>query len=253
MFTKALLKIPASTMVNGITTAHLGPPDHTLALSQHKLYRRALEDCDVSVTLLEADEAYPDSVFIEDTAVVTDRFAILTRPGAPSRRGETASVRKKLEELFGQVHSIEAPANLDGGDVMQCGTRFFIGLSGRTNREGVHQFSELVKAYGYTTVPVTIGEMLHLKTGVSYLESNTLLMSGDLEDHPHFTDFHRITVPPEETYAANSLWINGRVLVAEGHPLTSGKLKDAGYSIIPVPMGEFRKLDGGLSCLSLRF
>lgn len=253
MFTQALLKLPAASLVDGITTANLGKPDHALALKQHDLYRRALEDCEVSVTLLEADDSYPDSVFIEDTAVVTDHFAIITRPGAESRRGETGAVQQKLAELFGEVHTIESPAMLDGGDVMQCGSRFFVGLSGRTNREGVNQFSELVKDYGYSTIPVTIGEMLHLKSGVSYLENDTLLIAGDMMDHPHFKDFQRIAVPPEEAYAANSLWLNERILIPEGYPLTAQKLKEKGYQVIPVSMSEFRKLDGGLSCLSLRF
>jgi len=252
MFTQALIKKAAPTIADGITSADMGKPDYKLARKQHELYRQALEDCGVSVWVLEVDDSYPDSVFIEDTAVVTDRFAVITRPGAESRRGETTAVKMKLEELYSRIHFIESPALLDGGDVMQCGSRFFVGLSERTNREGVRQFSELVKAYEYTTVPVTIGGMLHLKTGVSYLENNTLLITKGLYDHPHFKDFQRISVPPEEAYAANSLWLNEKVLIPEGFPLTTQKLRETGYQLIPVPMSEFRKLDGGLSCLSLR-
>ncbi len=253
MYTQALVKLPAETLVDGITTADLGQPDYDLALRQHQLYRQTLEDCGVRVKVLEAQADYPDSVFIEDAAVVTSRFAVITRPGAPSRRGEVEPVREELRNLVGPTGEIESPGILDGGDVMQCGFTFFVGLSSRTNREGFRQFSEFVGHFGYDAAPVSIEDMLHLKTGVAYLEYNNLLISRDLQDHPAFSSFNKMVVPPQEAYAANSLWINGRVLVPEGFPQTLHMLKEQGYKTIPLPVSEFRKLDGGLSCLSLRF
>jgi dimethylargininase len=253
MFTHAILRKPASTMVHGITGANLGKPDHRLALKQHELYRHALEHFGLSLTVMEADEHHPDSVFIEDAAVVTKEFAVVARPGAPSRRGETGAVAQKLGELFDDTARIKPPALLDGGDVLQCGFTFFVGLSERTNRAGASQFADLVGRYGYTTLLVSVENMLHLKSGVSCLGEDTLLIAGDLMDEPLFANFQKIQVPDEEKYAANSLYMNGQVLIPEGYPVTAKMLKDRGYRVNPLPVSEYRKLDGGLSCLSLRY
>ncbi|MTI89416.1 MAG: N(G),N(G)-dimethylarginine dimethylaminohydrolase [Balneolaceae bacterium] len=253
MFTKTLLRKPCPNLVNGITEAKLGTPDYHKALLQHNRYADTLRRLGLEVRILEADNRFPDSVFVEDVAVCTSKMAIITRPGAASRSGETAAIKNTLHSYFNQLESIAPGGTLDGGDVMMVGAHFYIGLSDRTNEEGANQFLNILRKYDMDGTKVTMNDMLHLKTGVSYLENNTLLVSGEFVGHPAFEPFDTITIPPEEAYAANALWINGTVLIAAGYPAAQEKIEAAGYNTIEVEMSEFQKLDGGLSCLSLRF
>ena len=253
MFSRALVKTPCQNMISGITNANLGQPDHALALAQHCAYIKALEACDLEVTVLPADEAYPDSVFIEDTCLVTRACAIITHPGADTRKGEVCAVRSAMEKFGLPIEIITAPGTLDAGDVMMVGDHFYVGLSGRTNKEGFRQLKEILDRHGMTSSPIPLSSVLHLKTGISYLENNMLLVWGEFEEKAEFQDFQRIRVPAEEGYAANSLWINGRVLVPSGHEKTRDLIAALGYTIIELDVSEYRKLDGGLSCLSLRF
>ena len=252
MYTQAILKQPSKSLVHGITSANLGKPDYNLALKQHDQYRNALEDCGLSTVILPAEEPFPDSVFIEDAAIVTGHMALITRPGAESRRGETRAVNRLLESMYPAVEHIDSPGMLDGGDVMQCHDRLYVGLSERTNREGIRQFAAIASRYGYVTITVPLTDMLHLKTGIAYLQHNNLLVVETLVDRREWDGDNKIVVSNEEAYAANSLWINGRVLIPAGFPATRNKLIEAGYDVTEVPVSEFRKLDGGLSCLSLR-
>lgn len=240
-------------MIHGLTEASMGPPDYLKALDQHANYIEALRSCGLQVRVLEADPAYPDSVFVEDVALCTSDFAVSTNPGAPSRNGEKEGMKPILQSSFRQVEFIEAPGTLDAGDVMMAGRHFYIGISGRTNQEGAEQLIGILEKYDRSGEKVLLHKMLHLKSGASYLEQNTLLVSGKFTRHPSFRNFHRIEVAPEEAYAANSLWINHRVLVPEGFPRTRKRIEQAGYETLPVDVSEFQKLDGGLSCLSLRF
>ena len=253
LFTKALVRKPCRNLVNGLSTSCLGRPDYGKALAQHAAYIEALKACGLAVTVLEADEGFPDSVFIEDTAVLCERTAVITRPGAPSRLGEEAAVAAALEAFYPRLEAIRAPGTLEGGDVMRAGDCFYVGLSARTNEEGAGQFAAILKRHGYEVVLVPLREVLHLKTGMAYLENGRLLTGGEFLDHPRFGSFEVIPVPQEESYAANSLWVNGKVLVAAGFPRTRKAIEKAGYQAIPLDVSEFRKLDGGLSCLSLRF
>jgi dimethylargininase len=253
MFSNALVRTPCRGMVNGLSTSGLGRPDYEKALAQHAAYVEALRGCGLAVTVLDADEAYPDSVFIEDTAVLSERAAVVTRPGAPSRRGEEAVVARALRSFYPRLEAIRAPGTLEGGDVFRAGDRFFIGLSARSNPEGARQLAELLRDQGYAAVAVPLREVLHLKTGVSYLEHGRLLACGEFLDQPLLSSFDRIPVPAAESYAANSVWVNGRVLVPAGFPETLRLVAGLGYDAVPVDVSEFRKLDGGLSCLSLRF
>jgi dimethylargininase len=240
-------------MVHGLSAAGQGRPDPVKALEQHAAYVEALCDCGLAVTALEADEAYPDSVFVEDTAVLSARAAVITRPGAPSRRGEERAVARALGEFYPSLEAILAPGTLEGGDVMRAGDRFFVGLSARTNEDGVRQFAAILQRCGYEAIPVPLRDVLHLKTGISYLEENRLLACGEFLGQQLLSSFTTIPVPPAESYAANSLWINGRVLVPSGFPLTRKAIEKAGYATVALDVSEFRKLDGGLSCLSLRW
>lgn len=253
LFTKALVRTPCRAMVNGLSTSGLGRPDYEKALAQHDAYVEALRGCGLAVTVLAADEAFPDSVFIEDTAVLSEKTAVVTRPGAPSRRGEEKAVAAALQNFYGRLEAIRAPGTLEGGDVLRAGDRFYVGLSARTNEDGARQFAAILQGHGYEAIPVPLREVLHLKTGISYLGHNRLLACGEFLDQPLLSSFERIPVPAGESYAANSLWINGRVLVPAGFPGTLRLVSGLGYDAVPVDVSEFRKLDGGLSCLSLRF
>ncbi|MDA3788277.1 MAG: arginine deiminase-related protein [Desulfobacula sp.] len=253
MFTRAIVKTPCRNMVNGISTASLGKPDYDLALKQHKDYIHALKKCGLKVVVLDPDESFPDSTFIEDACLITPQCAIITNPGAPSRRGETIQISETIKELDLPVESIQNPGTLDAGDIMMVKDHYFAGLSDRTNIEGASQLNLILEKYGLTSSTITLKNVLHLKTGISYLENNNLLAFGEFLTLPALSNFNILSVDQDESYAANSVWINGNVLVPMGFPKTCKMIKTAGYQTIEVDVSEFRKLDGGLSCLSLRF
>ena len=252
-FTRAIVRTPCERLSEGLSSAALGRADYDLAMVQHQKYIEALQYCGLDVRVLAPDREYPDSTFVEDTALLIPNAAIITRPGASSRRGETESMHEVLKNYFDNIHQIDAPGTLEAGDVMMTGSHFYIGISDRTNAEGATQLISILEKYGMTGSAVEINGMLHLKSGVSYLENNTLLVVSMLETHFAFSGMDIIPVPLQESYAANSLWVNGHVLVPEGFPVTLRNIISAGYDPIVLNMSEFRKLDGGLSCLSLRF
>jgi dimethylargininase len=252
IFTRAIVRAVPETIDAGITSANLGKPDYVKACEQHDRYVGALEKCGLKVTVLDADERYPDSVFIEDTAVVTDRCAIVANPGAAGRRGEVHKVEEVLSGLHENVERIVSPGTLDGGDVLQVGDHFYVGLTRRTNREGAEQLSALLRGYGFSTSFVELRRFLHLKTGVAYLGGNDLVVTGELVANDEFECFDKIFVTPEEEYCANCIRVNDHVLVAGGCEKTTEKIVERGYEVIELEMSEFRKVDGGLSCLSLR-
>jgi dimethylargininase len=258
MFSKAIVRQPGKSLVDGITTAGLGAPDYELAMQQHDRYVDALKLCGLEVTVLPADEDYPDGLFIEDAALVMSGCAISTRPGATARRGEVGKVASELGAFYDKVEAIEAPGTLDAGDIMMVGQHFYIGLSERSNQAGAEQLIEILKAHGYSGSMVAFSEALHLKSSVSYLghsypSDNRLVITGELCAKPEFAEFDHIEIDADEAYAANCVWINNRVLVASGYPKASKAIADLGYQVIELDVSEFRKLDGGLSCLSLRF
>jgi len=253
MFTNAIVRKPCKNMVNGITSAKLGQPDYQNALRQHANYVDALKKCGLKVTVLDGDEDYPDSVFVEDTALITPKCAILTNPGTELRNGEKAEIEIALKNFFPELQYVVSPGFVDGGDVMMVGDHFYIGLSKRTNKEGANQLITILKRHGLTGSTVALKSVLHLKTGVNYIEKDNMLAFGEFLTKQEFGKFNILEIPVEESYAANSLWINGKVLVPKGFPKTLNIIKRAGYETIEVDVSEFRKLDGGLSCLSLRF
>ncbi|MCJ7702485.1 MAG: arginine deiminase family protein [Anaerolineales bacterium] len=252
-FRHAIVKKPGKSLIKGLTTANLGIPNYGKALEQHQAYIHTLEECGLQVHVLAAEEAYPDSVFVEDTALLTPHCAILTNPGAPSRRGETQGLKPVLEKFFDVVEVIQAPGTVEAGDIMMVGPHFYIGLSERTNAHGAEQVIDVLEKYGLSGSLVELSKVLHLKTGVAYLEHNTFLACGELLTHPIFQHFKILAIDEDESYAANCIWINDRVLVPHGYPKARDTIEQAGYDTLPVDVSEFRKLDGGLSCLSLRF
>jgi|SRR3954471_13258153 dimethylargininase len=252
MFARAIVRCVPETISAGITAADLGKPDTEKAREQHRSYVAELQDCGLEVTVLEADDRYPDSVFVEDTAVVTDRCAIVTNPGAAERRGEVQEVEKMLASLYGDVERITEPGTLDGGDVLQVGDHFFVGLSKRTNREGAEQLSTILQRYDFGVSLVELRRFLHLKTGVAYLGGDDLVVTGELVEKDEFRGFDKVVVPLEEEYGANCIVVNDRVLMAAGYDAAKRGISGSGYEVTELEMSEFRKLDGGLSCLSLR-
>jgi dimethylargininase len=256
MFSKAIIRPPGTNYAGGLTRIPLGMPDYERARQQHAAYCEALERCGLALTQLEADERYPDSTFVEDTAVLIPAGAILTRPGAASRIGEVEGIRETLSRLCPRIASIEEPGTVDGGDVCEAGNHFFIGLSDRTNEPGAGQLAELLASYGYTSSTVDIRnvkDILHLKSGLAYLGDNRLVVIEALASRQEFRGYELVRVNVDEEYAANCVRVNDYVLVAAGYPLFEQILRGAGYKTIALEMTEFQKMDGGLSCLSLRF
>ena len=253
MFKNALVRIPCPDITKGLTSVNLGKPDYHKALEQHLKYIDTLKSCGLTVRILDADTRYPDSVFIEDIALCTSKAAVITNPGAPSRKGELEGIRQILEESFENIEEIIQPGTLEAGDVMMVNDHYYIGISNRTNIEGAKQLTNILRKYSMTGSMISLEKMLHLKSGASYLENNTILVCGEFKNKDEFAGFNKIHVGDVESYAANSLWINGKVLVPDGFPKTKKKIEEAGYETIVLDVSEFRKVDGGLSCLSLRF
>ena len=234
-FSNVIVRKPGRSLCDGITSApELGQPIYERAVEEHDDYIAALKQCGVEVTELPALEAYPDSCFVEDPALITRKCTI--------------------RQFFDDEHvaHIVAPGTLDGGDVMMVGDHFFVGRSARTNEEGIRQFIEILEGWGLSGSEVPLEEVLHLKTGVN-LEDGNMLVSGEFIDKPDFAEYNKVIVPEEEAYGANCIWVNGTVIVPEGYPTVLKAVQDLGYKTLVVDTSEYRKVDGGLSCLSLRF
>jgi dimethylargininase len=286
MFTKAIVRSPSARFAEGLTTADLGAPNYARALKQHAAYCDALEKCGLTLTHLEADERYPDSTFVEDTAVIvpskqkparqqglglldapetnhalangraTAPCAILTRPGAASRAGEVESIAEVLSRFCPQLHSIREPGTLDGGDVCEAENHFFIGVSERTNEAGALKLAELLASCGCTSSVIDIRDeknILHLKSGLAYLGDNRLVVIEALAEREKFRSFDLVRMNTTEQYAANCVRVNDYVLIVAGYPEFERTLHGFGYKTLALEMTEFQKMDGGLSCLSLRF
>ncbi len=246
-FSNAIVRTPCQAMVNGLTSTNLGKPDYEKALEQHKKYIDALKLCSVEVTILDADERFPDSTFVEDVALLTPRCAVITNPGAPSRRDEPKGIVETVKKFYNTVEYIKSPGTLEAGDVMMVGPHFYIGISERTNDEGAKQLISILNKYGLTGSIVKFETALHLKSGLAYIENNNLITTGEFLIHPEIQKFNLLKV------AANCIWVNGTVIAPIGYPKAKAAIENAGYATIEVDVSEFRKLDGGLSCLSLRF
>jgi dimethylargininase len=256
VFTNAIVCIPAANFADGLTTVDLGAPVFDKVLEQHANYCKALRQCGLTIKTLPPNLAHPDSTFVEDTAVLTPRGAVFTRPGASSREGEVIAIKQALKEFFPSMPEIESPGTLDGGDICEADNHFFIGLSHRTNEAGATQLATYLNEQGFTSSTIDVRAMttiLHLKSGISYIGENTLVVMDELADNPQFADYTLVPVSLEESYAANCVRVNDRVLVAAGYPRLAADLTAHGFHPLPLDMSEFQKMDGGLSCLSLRF
>ena len=255
-FNHVIVRRPCRAMIDGITSApELGKPDYEKALRQHDDYISALSRCGVDITILPPDERYPDSCFVEDPALITRECAIITNPGAASRNGEKYEIIDAIRKFFPEdrIEHITDPGTLEGGDVMMVGDHFYVGRSARTNAEGIRQLTEILAKYGMTCSEVPLEKVLHLKTGVNYLENNKMLVAGEFVTKPDFEKYEKFEIPESEAYAANCICVNDTVIVPEGYPHVLEAVKSMGYTVLTVDTSEYRKLDGGLSCLSLRF
>ncbi|MCJ7820293.1 MAG: arginine deiminase family protein [Bacteroidales bacterium] len=250
MYSQAIVRRPGSNFAGGITTSGLGRPDFERALAQHNAYCDALRRCGVEVTVLVADERYPDGCFVEDTAVVTGKVAVITRPGAITRRGEEAEIAWVLAG-YSETVTIEPPGTLEGGDILRAENHYFIGISARTNREGAQQLSAILEKHGYTSSLIEVRAGLHLKSDIAYLgEANFIATPAFSAIAP---SANVIILEQDEYYSANCLRVNDFLLIPSGFPKSKKGITDLGYSIIELDMSEFRKMDGGLTCLSLLF
>jgi dimethylargininase len=256
MFTKAIVRSPCVNFASGLTSVDLGRPDLEKAQQQHQAYCDALASCGLELIRLPPGDQHPDSTFVEDTALLTLRGAVLTRPGDNSRRGEVQSIAPIVRDYFGNVHSIEPPGTVDAGDVCEAGEHFFIGISRRTNAGGARQLASLLHSFGYSSSLIDIrglSNILHLKSGMAYLPGQRLVVIEALRSVKEFSGYDLICLNLTEEYAANCLSINGKILIASGFPGIRHDLEQLGYPTITLDMSEFQKMDGGLSCLSLRF
>lgn len=254
MFKYIISRTPCKALIDGLTSSDEGKPNYELAMKQHLNYIDALRSCDVEILLLPALEQFPDSVFVEDPALCTKHCAIITRPGSDSRRGETEFIEPAVRKFYGdKIEYIKAPGTLEAGDVMMVGDTFYIGLSARTNKEGATQLIKILEKYDLEGKLVTMEKVLHLKTGLAYLEDQNLLACGEFLTKPEFAHLNIIEIPENESYAANSIWVNGTVIMPSGYPVSEGLIRDLGYKVITVDTSEYRKVDGGVSCMSLRF
>ncbi len=250
-YQSAICRSPSRRSIEGLTSVDLGTPDLALLLKQHDQYISTLGALGVEVTLLDALEAFPDSYFTEDVAIVTPEVSVITRPGAIQRRGETEYIQEALEK-FRDVRSIRAPGTLDGGDVLVVNKHCVVGLSERTNHDGATQLGAHLAEFGYHTDIVNVPEALHFKSSVNFVDANTLLVTQACYEMDCIAEYRKLVVPEGEEYAANVVWMNGVILMPEGYSGTRRLLEENGYQIREMAVSEIAKMDGGLTCLSLR-
>jgi dimethylargininase len=233
-----------------LTFLERAPIDYPRAVTQHAAYERLLEELGLRVVQIDADEALPDCCFVEDIAIVLDEVAVLTRPGAPSRRGETPAVAAALG-AFRPIVRLDEPARIDGGDVLVLGRRLFAGLSNRTDAAGRAALAEAVRPFDYEVVPVQMNGCLHLKTAVTAAAPEVLLVNPNWVDLAPFRDRERIDVDPREPWGANVVRAGGAVVAAAGFPRTADRLRARGLDVRTVDVSEFQKAEGGVTCKSL--
>lgn len=253
-FSHAVVRRPARSCVDGIRAEDIGDPDFEAFQRDHDAYIAALEAAGVEVICLEALEEYPDSVFVEDPAFCLPGIAVRLRPGAQSRRGEVDALNACFDRLAMRMLDLPDDGFVDGGDILVTDREVLIGLSDRTDRQGAEGFKALLAGEGYTVrVVETPADILHFKTGCATLGDDTVLVDASLDRAGAFDGYERLIVPENERYAANVIRINSTVLVPEGYPETAALISRTGLAVTLVPTSEARKLDGGLSCMSLRF
>ncbi len=226
------------------------PIDLDIARAQHQGYIQALKELGCAVLELPAEPDLPDSVFVEDVAVILPEVALLTRPGADSRKPETESIAWALTP-FRELVRVTAPATVDGGDVLVLGKKIYIGMSTRSNGTAIAQMNDLLGKYGYHVHGVEMHGCLHLKSAVTRVDENTLLINRRWVDIEHFEGFDLIDIDPSEPFAANCLPVNGSIIFPTSFPRTRARLEEKGYQVKTVPVDELAKAEGAVTCCSL--
>lgn len=253
-FTRAITRAPSLSIVDGLRAADIGTPDIEQMRAAHVHYVETLRETGATIIELPALEAYPDAVFVEDTALCLREGAVLMRPGAPSRMGEVAEMAPALREQYDEVLEIKGPGCIEGGDILTTAKEILVGKSARTDAAGVAELRALVSRWGYTVREVQTPEgVLHFKTDCSLLDAETILSTERLAASGCFEGYRVIHTGEGEEAAANSIRYNQFVLMPAGFPITAARLRDAGYDVREISNTECAKLDGGMSCLSLRF
>lgn len=253
-FTHAVTRAPASSIVDGLRAEDIGNPNLSQMLLDHKAYVSTLKETGATVVELEPLEQFPDSVFVEDDALCLPQGVVLMRPGAPSRLGEVAHMAPVLRKLYGKVIEIKGPGFIEGGDILVTSKEILVGRSARTDAAGVSELTDLVAEWGHSVREVhTPPGVLHFKTDCSLVGENTILSTKRLDASGCFEHYDVIHTAEGEEAAANAIRFNQFVFMAAGFPKTASKLRDAGFDVREINNSECAKLDGGMSCLSLRF
>ena len=254
-FSHAITRKPSASIIAGLRAVDTGTPDLGLMQTHHADYIAALRSTGATVVELDAAEAFPDSVFVEDTALCLPEGAVVMRPGAPTRLGEAALMEPSLRALYGHVVKIEgADSYIEGGDILVTETEVLVGRSARTNGAGVAELARLIAPWGHSVREVfTPPGVLHFKTDCSLLDAETILSTKRLDASGCFAGYRVIHVAEGEEACANTIRFNDLVIMPAGFPRTRDTLVQAGYKVQEIGNSECAKLDGGMSCLSLRF
>ena len=253
-FRHAITRKPAASITKGLRAIDTGTPDLARMQAAHDAYVATLCEAGADVVELPPLPAYPDSVFVEDTALCLPQGAILMRSGASSRAGEVAEMAPVLHNHFKEVREIQGPGTIEGGDILVTPKEILVGLSERTNQAGVDELAETVRDWGYRVRAISVPKgVLHFKTDCSLLDGETILSTPRLAASECFDDYRVIYTADGEEAAANAIRFNQFVIIAAGFPNTAKRLRDTGYELREIDNSECAKLDGGMSCLSLRF
>ncbi|MEL6289918.1 MAG: arginine deiminase family protein [Pseudomonadota bacterium] len=253
-FSHAIVRAPSESLVRGLRAEDRGDPDFARFCRHYADYVAALEATGATVIALPPLDAFPDSVFVEDAALCLPQGAVVMRPGAPTRLGEAGLMAPTLREIYNDVREIDAPACIEGGDILVTGQEVLVGTSARTNPDGIAALTDLLADWGHVVRTVeTPPGVLHFKTDCSLLDDTTILATERLAASGCFDGYDVIFTAPGEEAAANAIRFNDVVIMADGFPATAERVSDAGYAVKAVGNSEAAKLDGGMSCLSLRF
>ena len=253
-FSHAIVRAPSRSIAGGLRALDTGDPDLHLLKQHHDAYVATLASTGAAVTELEPLEAYPDSVFVEDTALCLAEGAIVLRPGVPTRLGEAAAIAPTLADFFGEVVAIEGPGCIEGGDILTTEREILVGRSSRTDASGVAELRRITGKWGYTVREVEApAGVLHFKTDCSLLDEETILSTPRLAASQCFEGYRVIHTATGEEASANAIRFNALLMIPAGFPQTAEALSTAGYEVREIGNSEAAKLDGGMSCLSLRF
>ncbi|WP_171206775.1 dimethylarginine dimethylaminohydrolase family protein [Ruegeria sp. HKCCA0235A] len=253
-FSRAITRRPAPTIADGLRAEDIGNPDFDGMTGAHGAYVAALKSTGAEVIELDPLDAFPDAQFVEDTALCLPQGAVLMRPGAPSRMGEVAEIAPALRACYETVTQINGPGHIEGGDILVTGREILVGRSDRTDAEGVEELAKITSEWGHKLREVFTPEgVLHFKTDCSLMDAETILATRRLDASGCFEGYRVLHVADGEEAAANAIRFNNLVLMAAGFPRTAEMLDREGYEVVEIDNTDCAKLDGGMSCLSLRF